>query len=151
MSNLRLKTLRGMSFKITDQEITDWLLSRKWLFYRTGYGRGLNAYFSYCPKDIGEHTQLDNGLLEIEGCTQYNTIHLDREPMGTYSHPRVALTIHEDNTFDYTQYQVKIGFKYAGDELDLVFDGFVRNLDELLQVLRFLGTQESFLTGDQKI
>lgn len=142
-----------MNFNIQNQEIQDWLFSRKWLFYIAGYGRGMNGYFSYSPPNESDYTQTKNSFLVVNEQTSYERVHLDIEPYATWSFPCVALTICEDTTFDFIQYQVDIGFEHKrdGGELETVFKGFIKNLEELLTVFRLLGVQESYLTGNQEL
>ncbi len=121
-----------------------WLSSRTWLHYITGYGGGMKVWFSSSPNK-GKGYEEENMFLCVNDA-DYNSVYLDREPYGTWAFPRVALNLCEDNTFGYVQYQVDIGFKFTGDSFETVFSGYIRNLDELLSVFRFLGVSESYLT-----
>ena len=139
-----------MDFYMKDQDMYDWLSSRTWLFYITGYGRGMNLWFSYSPrKDFGYEEQ--GPFLAMNDPKSHNTVWLDKEDMGTYAHPRVALTIREGRDENFPHYRVQVGFKHVGSPIEQVFDGFVLNLSELLEVFRYLGVAEPFLTGHQQI
>lgn len=143
-----------MKLNLKNKEIQKWLESRDWLHHYEGNGEGFYARFSSLKfenikqKGLIRCKETSFPLYDENKTYCTNTwVHLGKELMGTYSSPKVHLSICSQNTSREEEfpYSLEIHFSFTGDnEYSTVFFGYIINVEELKQVFNLLGLEPKY-------
>jgi hypothetical protein len=76
-----------------------------------------------------------------------NYITISKESVGTYRDVKVKLMINVNNSWGTDIYDIRIWFSFmrVSDEYEIVFQGFVMNLQDIIKAFELLGVDEKYL------
>lgn len=76
-----------------------------------------------------------------------NYISISKESIGTYRDAKVKLMINTNSSWGTDIYDIKIWFSFMriSDEYEIVFQGFITDLPDLIKAFELLGVDEKHL------